>query len=103
MTTRSAILWRVLPYAALLAAALGAAVLAARGEPAAPPAPVTAPAPIAPAFVPFVVTQSDYTAVRQFLLEQPTKFALPVLQWLEQREREALVATQKPPEPEEKK
>jgi hypothetical protein len=68
-------------------------VTVSRSEPGAP-----APAPAA--FVPFQVTQADYNAVRQFLMEQPAKSALPVLQWLEQREQEAQKAAQPAPAPE---
>jgi hypothetical protein len=37
-------------------------------------------------FVPFTVKEADARQMRQWLDEQPMKFGLPVLQWLDQME-----------------
>ena len=41
------------------------------------------------AFVPLTVDKADYDALRAWLMEQPTKFGAPVVQWLDSREAEA--------------
>jgi hypothetical protein len=41
-------------------------------------------------FVPFTVTQSDYTAMQNFLGDVPSKYANPILQWLQNAESQAV-------------
>lgn len=40
-------------------------------------------------FVPFTISQSDYQAIQNWLGEQPAKFSIPVLTWLQGLERKA--------------
>lgn len=57
------------------------------------PITASAQAPVAPEpFLPITVQEGDYNALKTWLLEQPAKFANPVLAWLEQRERDARMA-----------
>lgn len=42
-----------------------------------------------PTFVPLTINQSDYQAIQNWLGEQPAKFSIPVLTWLDGLERKA--------------
>lgn len=43
----------------------------------------------APPFVPFTISQSDYQSIQNWLGEQPAKFSIPVLTWLQGLEQKA--------------
>ena len=43
-------------------------------------------------FVPLTVTEQDATNLRKFLDEQPLKFSLPILQWVDALEQRAVKA-----------
>lgn len=43
----------------------------------------------APPFVPFTISQSDYQSIQNWLGEQPAKFSIPVLNWLNSLEQKA--------------
>ena len=47
--------------------------------------PITPPPP----FVPFTISQSDYQSIQNWLGEQPAKFSIPVLTWLQGLEQKA--------------
>ena len=51
--------------------------------------------PAPPQFVPFTVNEQDARDLRKFLDEQPMKFGLPVLQWIEAKEQQAILAIEK--------
>lgn len=53
-----------------------------------------APPPVVP-YIPITITEQDHNQLRDWLMEQPTKFSLPVLQWLEEQQRKARVAKAK--------
>ncbi len=44
------------------------------------------------AFVPLTVTEQDAKNLRQYLDEQPMKFSLPILQWIDALEQRAVKA-----------
>ncbi len=46
-------------------------------------------------YVPIVVTEQDAKSLRQFLDEQPMKFGLPILQWLDALEQRAVKDAEK--------
>jgi nitrous oxide reductase accessory protein NosL len=48
-----------------------------------------------PPYVPMVIDEKSYSELRGFLLEQPAKMAIPVLQWLEQQQNAARMAKMK--------
>lgn len=68
----------------LMFAVVGLGMAAAFSQQSAP----TAIAP-APPFVPFTINQSDYQTIQNWLGEQPAKFSIPVLTWLDGLERKA--------------
>jgi hypothetical protein len=43
-------------------------------------------------FVPFTVDEQSYRDLRTWIDEQPTKFGLPLLNWIDRQEQKALVA-----------
>ena len=49
-------------------------------------------------FVPFTVTEKDAQDLRKFLDEQPLKFGLPMLQWIDMLEQRAVKAAADKPE-----
>ena len=65
---------------------------------------VSAPAwaqqpPLQPQYVPITIDEKSYKEITGWLLEQPTKFGAPMLQWLETQERAAVALANKPKEP----
>ena len=42
-----------------------------------------------PPFAPITISQSDYQSIQNWLGEQPAKFSIPVLTWLDGLERKA--------------
>ena len=53
------------------------------------PAAAQQPIALAPPFVPFTISQSDYQSIQNWLGEQPAKFSIPVLNWLQGLEQKA--------------
>lgn len=51
-------------------------------------------------FAPIIVTEQDAKNLRQFLDEQPMKFGLPILQWLDALEQRAFKEAEKKDAPE---
>ena len=50
-------------------------------------------------YVPFTVSEADFKSMHEYLMNQPTKFSLPILQWLEQQSAAAKVkAAEKKPD-----
>lgn len=43
-------------------------------------------------FAPLTIDKTDFDQLRSWLLEQPTKFGGPVVQWLDTQEAKALAA-----------
>lgn len=77
---------RLLFIITLLVTASSLAIAAeAPTQPAVTPAPVVA----VPDFVPFTVSADDYKQLQTWLGEQPTKFGLPMLQFLNMLETRA--------------
>jgi hypothetical protein len=46
-------------------------------------------------YIPFTVEEKDAVDLRKYLDEQPMKFALPILQWMETMEQKAIKANEK--------
>lgn len=51
-------------------------------------------------FAPITITEQDAKNLRQFLDEQPMKFGLPILQWLDALEQRAVKEAEKKDAPE---
>lgn len=57
------------------------------------------PAMSAPPYAPITINEAAYKEITGWLLDQPAKFSIPVLQWLEAQQRAAAAVANKPKDP----